>query len=315
MTHGNIALDIVFKGPGRLWSKSMRKLLVSDIDGTLAHRDHVPDGVVRACEALRAEGWDIALATGRILASAMKYVRAVGGVDPVIVYDGARVMCSTTGEEIWGKKLPAFVVEEILEKLWRSNGGIQVFGDEIVFCRKGDEMARKYFAALGVPVDDSLDRPRTIENVYRIIIFGDPHEIRILERRMSGIFEDRARAVLAGEGFLDILPPGVSKGSALGKLIGSMHEDERPVIIAAAGDNMNDLELLNLADIAVTMSDADLSLLEVADIIIPPAREHGFSEIFQPLEEAAAVLQCAAASLVNDRPKVQKSLLGIQAKT
>lgn len=279
----------------------MRKLLVTDIDGTLAHRDQISGGVVRTCEALRAEGWDIAVATGRILASAMKYIRAVGGIGPAIVYDGARLMCSRTGNEIWGVKFPASVVEEVLEKLWSSHAGIQVFGDEIVLCRKGDEMARRYFAALGVPVDDSLDRPRMVENVYRIIFYGDPSEIRILEKRMSGIFEDRARAVLAGDGFLDILPPGTSKGAALEKLIGSMPEDERPGIIAAAGDHMNDLELLEYADISITMSDAGPSLLGAADIILPPAREQGFSEIFQPLEEAAGVLQVAIASAGNGR--------------
>ncbi|MDO9508114.1 MAG: HAD family hydrolase [Thermovirgaceae bacterium] len=266
----------------------MRKLLVADIDGTLAHGDHIPFEVVKVCETLRSEGWDIAVATGRILASAQKHIRVVGAVSSAIVYDGARVMSSMTGEEIWGQKLPASVVEEALEMVWDSPAGIQVFGDEKVLCRKNDKMARKYFATLGVPVDDTLDRPRSVDGVYRIIIYGDPDEVQALENRITGIFKNRARSVLAGNGFLDILPPGVSKGRALEKLIGSMPEDERPIIVAAAGDHMNDLELLQFADISITMSDAQPSLLEIADIVLPPASEQGFSKILEPLEEAFA---------------------------
>ncbi|HDQ93639.1 MAG TPA: haloacid dehalogenase, partial [Synergistetes bacterium] len=45
----------------------MKRLLVADIDGTLAYDDHVPDDVSETCRALVAMGWDIVLATGRIL--------------------------------------------------------------------------------------------------------------------------------------------------------------------------------------------------------------------------------------------------------
>lgn len=282
----------------------MRKLLVADIDGTLAHEDHVPAEVVDICKALRSEGWDIVVATGRILASALKHIRAVGAASPAIVYDGARIMHSMTGEEIWGQKLPASVVKEVLETVWGTSAGIQVFGDETVLCRNGDEMARKYFASLGVSVDGSLVRPRPVEGTYRMILYGDYHEIQILENRISPILKERARSVLAGNGFLDILPSRVSKGAALEKLINSMPEDDRPIVIAAAGDHMNDLELLEYADIAVTMSDARSSLLEMADIILPPAMEHGFSKILEPLEEAAAVLQSTTAGRGNDQSGV-----------
>lgn len=280
----------------------MRKLLVTDIDGTLAHEDHVPAEVVDICKALRSEGWDIVVATGRILASALKHIRTVGAASPAIVYDGARIMHSMTGEEIWGQKLPPSVVEEVLETVWGTSAGIQVFGDETVLCRNGDEMARKYFASLGVSVDGSLVRPRQVEGTYRMIFYGDPHEILILENRISTILKGRARTVLAGNGFLDVLPNGVSKGAALERFINSMPEDDRPIVIAAAGDHMNDLELLEYADIAVTMSDARPALLDVADIILPPAMEHGFSRIFEPIEGAAAVLQSAAADRKDDQP-------------
>ena len=53
-------------------------MLVTDIDGTLAHRDHVCDEVVQTCRRLKDDGWEIIIATGRILASARRLMRAVG---------------------------------------------------------------------------------------------------------------------------------------------------------------------------------------------------------------------------------------------
>ena len=84
----------------------MRKLLVTDIDGTLAHRDHVCDEVVQTCRRLKDDGWEIIIATGRILASARRLMRAVGALPQAIVYDGARIMTDGTGEELWGRPSP-----------------------------------------------------------------------------------------------------------------------------------------------------------------------------------------------------------------
>jgi hypothetical protein len=55
--------------------------------------------------------------------------------------------------------------------------------------------------------------------------------------------------------------------------------------VAAAGDHLNDLELLEAADISITMRDAPEELLEVADFILPPASEEGFSNILDILRE------------------------------
>jgi hydroxymethylpyrimidine pyrophosphatase-like HAD family hydrolase len=265
----------------------MKKLLVTDIDGTIAHGDHITGEAVDICRALRAEGWEILLATGRILASAGKYFTASGALPRAIVYDGARIMDFTSGEEIWGRKLDPQVVESVLASAWDLPLGVQVFGDESVLCRRNDDLARRYFSSIGVPVDGSLDRPAPVEGVYRIIFYGNPDDTGVLEECLS-LDLGEVRTVLAGNGFLDVLPPGVSKGSALERLILAMPEDERPLIVAAAGDHMNDLELLEYADIAITMSDAQPSLLEMADIVLPPASLNGFSKILEPLEEASS---------------------------
>ena len=269
----------------------MRKLLVTDIDGTLAHRGHVCDEVIQACRNLKDDGWEIIVATGRILASARRLMRAVGALPQAIVYDGARIMTDGTGEEIWGSTIRPDTVENILRAIWEAAPGIQVFGDEEVYCRPGDHLARRYFSSLGVPVMDDLTQSRPLQGVFRIIVHGDPDEVEGIGRRAQGAFRGKARAVFAGDGFLDILGPGISKGAAMERLLGLMLEKGGPALVAAAGDHLNDLEMLEQADIAVTMEDAREPLRDVADIILPPASEKGFSKILEPLASLSGSLE------------------------
>ena len=278
----------------------MRKLLVTDIDGTLAHRDHVCDEVVQTCRRLKDDGWEIIIATGRILASARRLMRAVGALPQAIVYDGARIMTDGTGEELWGATIPPETVESILGMIWEAAPGIQVFGDEEVYCRPGDLLARRYFSALGVPVMDDLIRPRPIPGIFRVIVHGDPEEVEGIGLRVQGAFGGAARAVFAGDGFLDILGPGISKGAAMRKLLGFLLEKDGPALVAAAGDHLNDLEMLEQADIAITMEDAREPLLDVADIILPPASEKGFSKILEPLGSLSGSLE---AKIGEDRSR------------
>jgi|LSQX01.2.fsa_nt_gb Cof subfamily protein (haloacid dehalogenase superfamily) len=261
----------------------MRKLLVTDIDGTLAHGDHICDEVVQVCRELRDEGWKIIVATGRILASSRSHMRSVGALPQAIVYDGARIMIDGTGEELWGRTIPPETVEAILGVIWDLAPGIQVFGDEKVFCRPGEILAKKYFSALGVPVIDDLASPRGIAGIFRVIVHGRAEDIEGIGHYVQSALEGKVRAVFAGDGFLDILGPGVSKGAAMKRLLEALLEKDGPALVAAAGDHLNDLELLEHADIAITMEDAREPLRAVADIVLPPASEKGFSKILEPL--------------------------------
>jgi len=50
-----------------------------------------------------------------------------------------------------------------------------------------------------------------------------------------------------------------------------------PGLTVAAGDHMNDFELLSYADISAVPHDCAPEVLRLADIIMPSALNHGFS--------------------------------------
>lgn len=251
------------------------KLLVTDIDETLSRGEQLTPGVVSACERLRENGWTIMVASGRILATAQRHIRGTGTDQPAILYDGGRIMDHTTGKALFETPMDPELALEVIHAGWEHPVELQIIGDERAVCRSSDVVTRGFFADAGVPVDSSLEAPSAPAEVFRVIFHGIPGCIRSLQHDLKMRFSGRAEIVQAGEGFLDILPVGVSKGATLRRWLGML--PERPEIVVAAGDHHNDVEMLKEADVAVAPEDAAEEVLALADVIMPSADKEGFA--------------------------------------
>jgi Cof subfamily protein (haloacid dehalogenase superfamily) len=259
------------------------KLLVTDIDETLSRGESVSPEVELACARLRENGWSLMVATGRILATAISHIRGIGSSLPAIVYDGGRVMDPSSGRSLCETPMDPSLALEIVGAGWHHPVELQIIGDEKAYCRYSDVMTRDFFAASGVPVDDTMESPSSPSKVYRVIFHGVPGCIRTLQYELKSRFSERAEIVQAGDGFLDILPRGVSKGAALASWIETL--SERPELVVAAGDHHNDMELLSSAHIAAAPEDAADDVLKIARVIMPSAGRHGFASLAEWLLE------------------------------
>ncbi len=259
------------------------KLVVTDIDGTLTSGNSVPGPVREACARLREAGWRFMVATGRIWASARPFAEAIGSDLPSIVYDGARIVSKAGGNFCKDWRLPRDTAEEALSLCWDSSLVLQAYGDEEVSCRPEDHLTRDFFERLGVKVDPHLTAPRLSYDPFRIILYGDPIEARAVGMKVRESMGTRVEVTLAGEGFLDILPRGVSKGAALK----AFREESGFGVdfVVAAGDHLNDLDLLACADLAVTFRDAPGEVVGASHLVLPPASSMGFLDLCRFIEE------------------------------
>ena len=259
------------------------KLLVTDIDSTLSVGETVSDEVISACRTLYDNGWQIMIATGRTLQSCLSHIRQISALDTAIVYDGARVMRADTRGEIMGFKLSHDDVHEILELSWDSDLEIQVTGDEYIYCRKSDVETLDFCRNTGLECS-IIDSPNISSKVFRVAFWGEQKAIRSFELICKNKFSERFSITRGGDYFLDILQKGVSKGYALEELI-RRGDIQDPELIVAAGDHMNDFDLLSYADISAVPHDCTPEVLKLADIIIPSVGDHGFSFLAKVLTE------------------------------
>lgn len=257
-----------------------RCLLVTDIDGTIIDRSGiVSEDTLGGIGRLKEASWDVVVATGRLLGTAAPYIDAVGSHSlPSIVYDGGRIM-HRSGQVLWEKRLSSSLVRQVLSAGWDRGMEVQIMEDEFVKCRPQDARTMYFLDLMKIPYRCDLTCPEVdSDDVFRVMFF-DPERrsIGATASLMREAVGGQVEIVQAGDGFLDILPAGVSKGAALSRwlaLTGRSYD-----LIVAVGDNENDLELLKAADYAVAISTGPDDLLEAADLIVSPPAENGIAKL------------------------------------
>jgi Cof subfamily protein (haloacid dehalogenase superfamily) len=257
------------------------QLIAIDIDGTLM-RSTGPKISPRNCAALRAAeaaGIEIVIATGRRQAFAMPLIAQVGlSDDSVMISSNGAVVRGFDGGLLDRRFLTVETARQLCVALRGS--GTLVF----TFDREGTgSLVIENLQQLHARIDRWVEanRPylvevRPIERAFdggeepiQGMICGTVAEMMAAEQQLllSDVSEQiamhRTEYAARNLSILDLLPPGCSKGAALGSLA-SIRGLERSEIMAI-GDNLNDLEMLEYAGRAVVMANASQEMLALAE--------------------------------------------------
>ncbi len=246
------------------------RVLACDIDNTLLSYDGASSPeLVGLCEAITAErvGSDQPLyfgsATGRTLASHVEYEEAWPAL--------------ATAASIMDFKITAVGAEPYV--IGSNNEPVHVSGWPPTATWERD---RVLGALLGRPELQLQSPIAQTPNKVSFDVLGvsdDAHDEYAAELADTlSEQEVRAQIIFSSGRFLDVLPEGVNKGSALLRTIGELGVGHRwqttnpeaaaPYIIAA-GDSMNDCDLLQAADLAILPANAQPDLLKWAQVSIP----------------------------------------------
>jgi hypothetical protein len=263
-------------------------LVVTDLDGTLwGAGERIHDRTLAALHELEQRAVPLLVATGRRPRSAATALARNDLSPPAVLLDGAigrelpagRVFHETRFEsEDAQAVLAAFVAEGLSPCVYVDRPG----ADVVVGRRPSTSPAHLEFIGRFLAQGD-LDRVVASERVYAFgIAGGDP---QLLARVVRGIGERAGgtvtRDVLLGGGTLMVRPRGTSKWHGVLAFCADQGLDPRRVL--AVGDGENDLELLGGASIACVVSDACEGALALADHVIEPACDGGWSAILDLL--------------------------------
>jgi Cof subfamily protein (haloacid dehalogenase superfamily) len=258
------------------------RLIAIDIDGTL-----LPSAGLRISErnqeALRraeAEGVHVVIATGRRQAYALPVLELAGlSPETYMISSNGTVTRTFSGRRIDRWLLPSATARALCAEL-RQFGGTTVF----TFDFEGPgELVVDSLEALERNVDQWVEQNRPyIREIHPLelafdeghapvqgMVCGTVQQMRDAEERLNdsdfaGLIETH-RTEYPGRdlSILDILPPGCSKGSAIGRLAASLGIVREEIM--AIGDNYNDVEMLEYAGQPVLMANAPAELLARAN--------------------------------------------------
>jgi Cof subfamily protein (haloacid dehalogenase superfamily) len=255
------------------------RLIAIDIDGTLLPSSGPPRISKRNCEALlraEAEGVHVVVATGRRQAYAIPVLELAGlSPETVMISSNGTVTRTFSGRRIDRWLLPVATARALCAEL-RLFGGTTVF----TFDREGPgELVVDSLEALERNVDQWVEQNRPyIREVHPLELAFDTEDAPV-QGMVCGTVEQMraAEASLNNSDFasliethrteypgrdlsiLDILPPGCSKGSAIGRLAATLGIEREEIM--AIGDNYNDVEMLKYAGQPVLMGNAPAELL------------------------------------------------------
>lgn len=248
-------------------------LIVFDLDGTLVDENlNTTEEDLEGIRKARQRGLSVTLATGRTFQSALPYVRKLDIDLPLILCNGAAIVDPETGEILYQEMLPGKEACLLVEKAAEADLDCLLYTDPLSDCPTVFRLTPLladfilleglHWVELNV-FSKIMDRHPPI----KVQIVGyDEEKLIGFQRRISGELSGLSVFKVQSD-YLEALPAGVSKGSALhglSRLLGIP-----PSQIVAFGDSVNDRELLAAAGVGIAMADAPEELKEAADKIVP----------------------------------------------
>jgi hydroxymethylpyrimidine pyrophosphatase-like HAD family hydrolase len=100
---------------------------------------------------------------------------------------------------------------------------------------------------------------------HKLLIPGDPALLAPLEKLFHSCLGDDVTLFTSKPYFLEILPAGVDKGTALAKIAGFLGLKQEETL--AIGDSMNDEGMIRWAGMGVAMINGDKRIKDIADYI------------------------------------------------
>ena len=257
------------------------KIFFSDLDGTLLDDDgSVHPDTVQAFAELAAQGTRIVLASGRIPRNMAEVCRALGLEGPQITMNGALLCSPLTSEVLHGHPLDETAVRDHLA-FAHEHGLPAVLAYPDGYKAPDVEPLRAAFGAQlpeEVPDVDALARSRPYKTYLLTGFDRFRHVLADAYRRFEGRYHVTSGGV---DDSIELLHPNANKGhaaTALARRLGVPMSE-----VAAAGDGLNDVELLRACGVSIAMQEAPDRVREAATHVAPPRSEGGLVRAVEQL--------------------------------
>jgi HAD superfamily hydrolase (TIGR01484 family) len=263
----------------------MEGWIALDIDGTITRDKYtVPEPVVQYLRQKVADGWHLALATGRSKKFASFALEKFDFPYFFLPQNGSIVL-QMPGDQVIEKN---YIDSTDLILIDHAFEGIS--SDYIVYSgsEKGDTCSYrtgrfspddlKYMAAIQEREKETWQTVACFEEKTPVVkCFGPAPRVQLLEKRLSPYFQVSViRDPFIPEIFVLLVTNRiVSKGLSLSRLFEKFGRGKR---VIAAGDDANDASLFAIADFNIAMAHAPAALQEQADYIAPPTAEYPIIE-------------------------------------
>lgn len=264
------------------------KILFTDLDDTLLNRQKeiTPENRRAIRQAVR-RGHRVVLCSGRPLMGVLPQIQALGRELDLsqpgcyaIAYNGGVLYDCSREQVIYKEILPISYVRYIFQKARQYDLFCQTYSDTHLLAPHPSPALDLYLAGSEMPCKIVPSLPDDLkEEPAKVLVIGeDPKRLSAYAQAIQGWAKDKISVFYSNAMYLEHVPLGVSKGAAIKRLCSYLDIPLADTI--AAGDEQNDIPMLQTAQIGVAMANATPACKACADYITKNDCDHsGIAEV------------------------------------
>lgn len=257
-------------------------LLVLDIDGTMAGESNtIRPAVIDAVKAVQEKGIAVAIATGRMYCSALRFHQQLNLSLPLMAYQGAMIKDSATGEVIRHWPVPKEIARQLLDDFEQTERAhllsIHFYINDQLYVREVTAETEAYSQRSGVT-------PIAVGDL-RSVLDQDPTKILALSQNtdlIDYLLDSFKQQYTPAElyftksvaTFFEAANPNVNKGVAV-RYLAEEKLGLSAANVMAIGDNFNDLEMLQYSGLGIAMGNAPDEVKAQSNWVAPDVEADG----------------------------------------
>jgi len=231
------------------------RAIAFDLDGTLLTPDKtITKRSIDMIKHLEKAGILPIIATGRSVGLSTPYISQLEIDTPLICYNGACIYDLKHQKDLWHGTIPAEISKELVALSRPDTVSIQIFCDHTIYY---DEKGRTadYIEPLTAQIGTVIDLQNLPSyNFTKMMYIGPASDTKHIWETLKHTYPGQIHLVYSDSNYLEVLPVGCDKGSALSRLLSTYNIGAHEAM--AFGDGDNDLEMLAWVQYGIAMGNA-----------------------------------------------------------
>lgn len=257
-----------------------KKVLFLDMDGTtLDDEKQISKENLDALRRVTQAGHEVVITTGRTDSSAA-HIRRVYGLNQIgcrymIAYNGAAILDCETGKLLFSRKLSMEYVKELIDAARREDLYIHTYADDRVLTERRDENLAVYLKRTSMEAQVVPDMKLALkQQPYKLLAVDvkNPDRLHAFLAKQADWAKGKVDMYFSCREYLEMVSEGVSKGAALLRFCELMDIPVQNTI--AAGDECNDLSMIQAAGTGCAVANAQEEVKAAADYVTQNDNNH-----------------------------------------
>lgn len=246
------------------------RLLCLDIDGTLLNsKNEVTPATRAALQRAQKAGILPVLVSARMPKGIQPLADDLGLPGPIISFSGG--MISHRDHVLKSTTLPLSLVRRLCAQAGAHDVHLSIYQENHWYVNRADAWARQE-AEITHTSFRQAELPSLFEawekngqSANKLMVLAEPEKVDALQKELQEAWGTQANIYPSKPTYLEIMPGGVSKTSAISFLMDAYGFSREEVM--AIGDNYNDVSMLSFAGLGVAMGNAPLPVQQQADAV------------------------------------------------